>query len=241
MTAIFKKEFKSYFLSPIGYIFVGVFMALASMFFTSGVLYTQMADISLMFSNINVVYLFLASLLTMRLLAEERGKKTDQLLMSSPVSITEIVLGKYLAAMAVFGVTMLLTLIFPAIMYIHGNPALSEIIGSYIGFILLWGAFISVGVFISSLTESQMIAGVLTFASLLLIYFIGWFQQSVQNPIAQKIIGLFSLLARYSEFQSGVLNIENIVYYLSFIFVFLFLTVSVIDKRRFSWGRYWNE
>lgn len=234
MTAIFKKEFKSYFLSPIGYIFVGVFMALASMFFTSGVLYTQMADISLMFSNINVVYLFLASLLTMRLLAEERGKKTDQLLMSSPVSITEIVLGKYLAAMAVFGVTMLLTLIFPAIMYIHGNPALSEIIGSYIGFILLWGAFISVGVFISSLTESQMIAGVLTFASLLLIYFIGWFQQSVQNPIAQKIIGLFSLLARYSEFQSGVLNIENIVYYLSFIFVFLFLTVSVIDKRRFS-------
>lgn len=234
MTAIFKKEFKSYFLSPIGYIFVGVFMALASMFFTSGVLYTQMADISLMFSNINVVYLFLASLLTMRLLAEERGKKTDQLLMSSPVSITEIVLGKYLAAMAVFGVTMLLTLIFPAIMYIHGNPALSEIIGSYIGFILLWGAFISVGVFISSLTESQMIAGVLTFASLLLIYFIGWFQQSVQNPIAQKIIGLFSLFARYSEFQSGVLNIENIVYYLSFIFVFLFLTVSVIDKRRFS-------
>lgn len=234
MTAIFKKEFKSYFLSPIGYIFVGVFMALASMFFTSGVLYTQMADISLMFSNINVVYLFLASLLTMRLLAEERGKKTDQLLMSSPVSITEIVLGKYLAAMAVFGVTMLLTLIFPAIMYIYGNPALSEIIGSYIGFILLWGAFISVGVFISSLTESQMIAGVLTFASLLLIYFIGWFQQSVQNPIAQKIIGLFSLLARYSEFQSGVLNIENIVYYLSFIFVFLFLTVSVIDKRRFS-------
>ena len=234
MTAIFKKEFKNYFLSPIGYIFVGVFMALASMFFTSGVLYTQMADISLMFSDINVVYLFLASLLTMRLLAEERGKKTDQLLMSSPVSITEIVLGKYLAAMAVFGVTMLLTLIFPAIMYIHGNPALSEIIGSYIGFILLWGAFISVGVFISSLTESQMIAGVLTFASLLLIYFIGWFQQSVQNPIAQKIIGLFSLLARYSEFQSGVLNIENIVYYLSFIFVFLFLTVSVIDKRRFS-------
>ena len=234
MTAIFKKEFKSYFLSPIGYIFAGVFMALASMFFTSGVLYTQMADISLMFSDINVVYLFLASLLTMRLLAEERGKKTDQLLMSSPVSITEIVLGKYLAAMAVFGVTMLLTFIFPTIMYIYGNPALSEIIGSYIGFILLWGAFISVGVFISSLTESQMIAGVLTFASLLLIYFIGWFQQSVQNPIAQKIIGLFSLLARYSEFQSGVLNIENIIYYFSFIFVFLFLTVSVIDKRRYS-------
>lgn len=234
MTAIFKKEFKSYFLSPIGYIFVGVFMALASLFFSSGILYTQQADISLMFSDINVVYLFLVSLLTMRLLAEERGKKTDQLLMSSPVSITEIVLGKYLAAMAVFGVTMLLTLIFPTIMFMYGNPSLSEIIGSYIGFILLWGAFISVGLFISSLTESQMIAGVLTFASLLLIYFINWFQTSVQNPIAQKIISMFALLQRYGEFQNGVLNIENIIYYFSFIFVFLFFTVSVIDKRRFS-------
>lgn len=234
MKAIFKKEFKNYFLSPVGYIFVGVFMALASMFFASGILSSQQADISLMFSDINVIYLFLASLLTMRLLAEEKNKKTDQLLLSSPVSITEIVLGKYFAAMAVFGVTILLSLIFPAIMFAYGEPALSEVIGSYIGFILLWGAFISIGVFISSLTESQMIAGVFTFASLLLIYFISWFEASVQNELAKKVIECFSLLSRYSEFQSGILNIENIIYYLSFIFVFLFLTVRVIDKRRYS-------
>ena len=234
MIAIFKKEFKNYFLSPVGYIFVGVFMALAGMFFSSGILMTQQADISLMFSDINVVYLFLASLLTMRLLAEEKNKRTDQLLLSAPVSITEIVLGKYLAAMAVFGVTMVLSLIFPAIMFKYGEPALSEVIGSYIGFILLWGAFISIGVFISALTESQVIAAVFTFAGLLLIYFINWFESSVKNVIAQKIIGWFSLLSRYSEFQSGILNVENIVYYLSFIFVFLFLTVRVIDKRRYS-------
>ena len=130
----------------------------------------------------------MASLLTMRLLAEERGKKTDQLLMSSPVSITEIVLGKYLAAMAVFGVTMLLTLIFPAIMYIHGNPALSEIIGSYIGFILLWGSFISIGGFISSLTESQVIAGVLTFASLLIISYILYkFIMMLENKLLKHL------------------------------------------------------
>ncbi|MBQ2889851.1 MAG: ABC transporter permease subunit [Clostridia bacterium] len=234
MKAIFKKEFKNYFLSPVGYIFVGVFMALASMFFASGILSTQQADISLMFSDINVIYLFLASLLTMRLLAEEKNKKTDQLLLSSPVSITEIVLGKYFAAMAVFGVTILLSFIFPAIMFAFGEPSLSEVIGSYIGFVLLWGAFISIGVFISSLTESQMIAGVFTFASLLLIYFISWFEASVQNELAKKVIDCFSLLSRYSEFQSGILNIENIIYYLSFIFVFLFLTVRVIDKRRYS-------
>jgi len=234
MTAIFKKELKNYFYSPIGYIFVGVFMALAAFFFITGVLYSQQADISLMFSNINVIYLFLASLLTMRLLSEEKNKKTDQLLMSAPVSITEIVLGKYLAAMAVFGITMVLSLIFPAIMFKYGEPALSEVIGSYLGFILLWGAFIAIGVFISSLTESQMIAGVFTFSALLMIYFINWFESSVKSELAKEIIGWFSLLDRYSKFQSGILSLENIIYYLSFIFVFLFLTVRVIDKRRYS-------
>jgi ABC-2 type transport system permease protein len=234
MKAIFKKEFRSYFMSPIGYIFVAVFTFLASMFFSSGILMSQQADISIMFSDINVIYLFLAALLTMRLLSEEKNKKTDQLLLSSPVSITQIVLGKYFAAMAVFGVTLVISLIYPAIMFRFGNPALSEVIGSYIGFILLWGAFISVGVFISSLTESQMIAGVFTFASLLLIYFISWFESSLNNPLAKKVVNWFSLLSRYSEFQSGILNIENIIYYISFIFVFLFLTVRVIDKRRYS-------
>jgi len=234
MIAIFKKEFRNYFMSPIGYIFVAVFTFLASMFFSSGILMSQQADISIMFSDINLIYLFLAALLTMRLLSEEKNKKTDQLLLSSPVGVTEIVIGKYLAAMAVFGVTILISLVYPAIMFKFGNPSLSEVIGSYIGFILLWGAFISVGVFISSLTESQMIAGVFTFASLLLIYFISWFESSLQNEIAKEIVSWFSLLSRYSEFQSGILNFENIIYYLSFIFVFLFLTVRVIDKRRYS-------
>jgi len=234
MVAIFKKELRNYFMSPIGYIFVGVFTFLASFFFVSSVLMSQQADISLMFSDINVIYLFLAALLTMRLLSEEKNKRTDQLLLSSPVSITEIVVGKYLAAMSVFGITILISLVYPIIMFMYGSPALSEVIGSYIGFILLWGAFISVGVFISSLTESQMIAGVFTFASLLLIYFISWFEASVNNVLAKNIISWFSLLDRYSEFQSGILNVENIIYYLSFIFVFLFLTVRAIDKRRYS-------
>ncbi len=234
MSAIFKKEFKNYFMSPVGYIFAGVFMFFAAMFFSSGVLQSQKADISLMFSNINVIYLLLASLLTMRLLAEEKNKKTDQLLLTSPVSITEIVLGKYFAAMAFFGVTIILSFIFPAIMFKFGQPALSEVIGSYLGFILLWGAFIAIGLFISSLTESQMIAGVFTFASLLLIYFINWFESSAKNEIARKILGWFSLLSRYNEFQDGILNVQGIIYYLSFIFVFLFLTVRVIDKRRYS-------
>ena len=129
---------------------------------------------------------------------------------------------------------MLISLVYPFIMFKFGEPALSEVISSYLGFILLWGAFISVGVFISSLTESQMIAGVFTFAALLLIYFMSWFEASVKNPVIAKIIGWFSLLSRYGEFQSGILNFESVIYYLSFIFVFLFLTVRVIDRKRYS-------
>ncbi len=234
MLAILKKEFKGYFMSPIGYIFVGVFTFLASMFFSSGVLMYQQADIGLVFSNINIIYLFLVALLTMRLISEEKNKRTDQLLLSSPVSVTEIVLGKYLAAMSVFGVTLIVSLAYPLIMFMFGEPVLSEIIGSYIGFILLWGAFIAVGLFISSLTESQVIAGVFTFASLLMIYFISWFESSVNSVIIKKILNWFSLFSRYNEFQNGILNIQSVIYYLSFIFVFLFLTVRVIDKRRYS-------
>ncbi len=234
MVAIWKKEFKSYFVSPIGYIFVGVITFLSSLAFVSGVVMMQSADISVVFSNINWIYLFLAALLTMRMFAEEKNKKTDQLLLTAPISITEMVLGKYLAAMSVLGVSILVSLIYPVIMCVYADPAISEIIGSYVGFILLWGAFVSVGAFVSSLTESQVIAAVFTFISLIIIYFIQSFEASISNVVLQKIVGWFSLMSRYGEFQKGILNIESIIYYLSFIFVFLFLTVRVIDKRRYS-------
>ena len=233
MKAIFKKEFKSYFLSPIGYIFVGIFMILCAMFFLTSSIQYQIADIGGLFSNINVIYLFLVSILTMRLLSEEKNKKTDQLLLTAPVSVTEIVVGKYLAAMAVFGVTIVISFVFPITMFIFGNPPISEVIGSYIGFILLWGSFIAIGVLISALTESQMIAAVFTFGVLLLIYFMDWICGNITNKTVLAIAQWFSLMNRYGEFQSGILNIANIVYYLSFIFVILFLTVRTIEKRRY--------
>lgn len=234
MKAIFNKEFKSYFASPIGYIFTAVFMILAAMFFLNGCIMYQMADISLIFSNINVVYLFLVSILTMKSFSEERNKKTDQLLLTAPCSIAEVVIGKYLAAMAVLGVTVVISLIFPVVLCMYGNPPISEIIGSYVGFVLLWGAFIAVGIFISSLTESQMIAAVFTFGILLLIYFMEGIISGVSNPLLASVLSWFSLMGPYYEFQRGILNIVSVVYYLSFIFVFLFLTVQGIEKRRYS-------
>lgn len=234
MKAIFKKEFKSYFLSPIGYIFVGVFIILSAVFFLNGSLLYQSADIDVLFSNINVICVFLVSILTMRLLSEEKNKKTDQLLLCAPVSVTEIVVGKYLAAMAVFGVTMVISFVFPIILFIFGQPSVSEIVGSYIGFILLWGAFISIGVLISALTESQVIAAVFTFGVLLVIYLLDGIASGVSNTVVLTVIQWVSLLRRFGEFQNGILNITNIVYYLSFIFVMLLLTVRAIEKRRYA-------
>ncbi|MBQ2613943.1 MAG: ABC transporter permease subunit [Clostridia bacterium] len=234
MKAIFKKELKGYFLSPIGYIFVGVFMLLSAMFFLTGPIAYQVADISLLFSKINIVYLFLVSILTMRLLAEEKNKKTDQLLLTAPVSIPEIVVGKYLAAMSVFGITLAVSLVFPITLFLFGQPPVGEMIGSYVGFILLWGAFVAIGVFISSLTENQMISAVATFGVLLLVYFMEWIAGNFSNPILFTVAQWLSLLNRFYDFQNGILNITNIIYYLSVIFVFLFLTVRVIEKRRYS-------
>ena len=234
MKAIFNKEFKSYFLSPIGYIFTAVFMILASMFFLNGSLMYRIADISVIFSNINIVYLFLVSILTMRSFSEERNKKTDQLLHTAPCSIGEIVIGKYLAAMATLGVTVVISFVFPIVLCMFGNPPISEIIGSYIGFVLLWGAFIAIGIFISSLTESQMISAVFTFGVLLLVYFMDDIAAGVSNKTLASVLSWFSLMNRYFEFQRGILNVVSIVYYLSFIGVFLFLTVQGIERRRWE-------
>jgi ABC-2 type transport system permease protein len=234
MTAIFKKEFKGYFFSPIGYIFVGIFTVICAMFFLSSAIAYQVADISGMFYNINVIYLFLVSLLTMRLFAEEKNKKTDQLLLTAPVSVFEIVFGKFLAAMSVLGVTLIVSLIFPFTLFVFGEPSFGEILGSYIGVILLWGSFISIGVFISALTESQMISAVFTTGTLLLIYFLDSFFSNITNPVLLSVLRWLSLFDRYYEFQSGILNIVNVLYYLSFIFVMLFLTVRAIEKRRYS-------
>ena len=234
MKAIFKKEFKAYFLSSIGYIFAGVFTLLCAMFFLGTAITYQVADISGMFANINIVYLFLVSILTMRLFSEERNKKTDQLLLTAPVSVIEIVLGKYFAAMAVFGVTILISFVFPITLFAFGAPSVGEVLGSYIGVILLWGSFIAIGVLISAATESQMISAVFTFGILLIVYYMDWFIGNINNQYLVMALHWLSLFKRYNEFQSGILDVASVIYYLSFIFVILFLTVRTIEKRRYS-------
>lgn len=234
MLAIMKREFKSYFYSPIAYVLIGLYILMSSFFFL-GNLFGQSANFNGNLATMGFLLLFIIPMLTMRTIAEDRKNGTEVLLITSPVRITDIVVGKYLAVVLVFLVMTAITLVFPAILFIFGKPAVAQLIGGYIGFILLGCTFISVGVFASSLTENQIIAAVISFVSLLTMWIIDYLAGFVGGIIA-KILNWFSLFSRYSDFNAGLLNLSPIVYYISFSAVFVFLTIRVIEKRRWSQG-----
>jgi ABC-2 type transport system permease protein len=234
MSAIFWKEVKSYFYSPMAYILIGLFMVLTSIFFYPNLIY-QNGDFTGVLSTMGFLLVFIVPVLTMRLLAEDRKNGTEVLLITSPANITSIVVGKYLSACFVFLVMTVLTFIYPTILLAFGGTFTVKVVGAYIGFILLGATFISIGVFASSLTESQVVAVVIGFVSLLIM----WLADSLSTMAggtASKILGWFSLMSRYEDFTRGILGLSPIVYYLSFIVVFLFITTRVIEKRRWSQG-----
>ena len=147
MRAIYEKEIKNYFLTPIGYIFASAFMAISALFFVFQTLTSGYADIDSMLGYVNIICIFIVPVLTMQSFAEERGKKTDQLLLTAPVKISEIVMGKYFAALSVFLLTLVLSFVFPVILFVIGKPVLSETIGTYVGFIFIWSVFIAIGIY----------------------------------------------------------------------------------------------
>jgi ABC-2 type transport system permease protein len=181
MWAIFQRELRTYFTTPIGYIFVGFFLLIAGIFFALTNIMGAAPDFKSVLGSLLFIFLIVVPVLTMRLLSEEARFRTDQLLLSSPVSITGIVLGKYLAAVGVFLATLAVTFSYPLIMsfYSMGRLAVWEIVGGYIGFFLLGASFIAVGLFISSLTENPFIAAVETFGALLFMWIIDWIQPSL--------------------------------------------------------------
>jgi ABC-2 type transport system permease protein len=234
MLAILKKEIKSYFYSPVAYVLIGFFILLTSIFFIPNLSY-QMGDFSGNLSSMGFMLIFIVPILTMRILAEDRKNGTEVLLATSPVNLSAVVLGKYLATVFVFLVLTAITLIYPIILMAFGAKLTGQLVGGYVGFILLGASFIAVGVFASSLTENQVIASVISFVSLLIIWVAGSVG-SMLGGFASKLLNWISLLSRYDDFNRGILGLSPIVYYLSFITVFLFLTVRVIERRRWSQG-----
>ncbi len=236
MFAIWKREVQSYFLSPVAYIFIGFFMLVCGIFFATGNILPQNASFNATLGTISFLFLMVVPILTMRLLSEERKNKTDQLLLTSPVSVSAIVVGKYLAAVTVFAVTLLVSLVYPLVLAIFGQPSFGEIFTGYIGFFLLGCALISIGVFISALTESQVIAAVSTFFILLILWSGSFAISLVKVPWIAAVLKWLSVYTRFVPFTTGVLSLTPTVYFISFSAIFVFLAIRSVERRRWSQG-----
>ena len=232
MVAVYKKEMATYFRSPIGYMYIAVFMCLAPMFFSEINLAGQTTSMSGVFYYINIVYIFLTAILTMGMIAEERNKKTDHLLLCAPVRVTHIVMGKYLAAISVLGITLVLSLVFPIIISIFGTMPMARLVCCYLGFALLWMLFIAIGMFISSLTESQFTAAVVTFGILFALLMLESFITNIPVKWVADFVTACSPINRYNDFQLGIVFFGHIIYFVSLTGLFVFLTVQNVNRRR---------
>ena len=224
MWAIVKKEFQSYFLSPIGYIYIGIFLLMCSIFFYLDIFAYMSTDFTYMFGSASTVLTFIVPLITMRMFSEERKNGTEQLLLTSPRSVTSIVLGKFIAAALVVLLSVALTLIYYAILCYFGEPQLGKSLVAILGFALLALAYISFGMFASSLTENQIIAAVISIAFFMLSWFLPGFSSAFVN---------FSLMdAFYMSFVNGAISIQNLVLLVSFTVLFIIFTIMVIQRRK---------
>lgn len=234
MTAITRRELLSYFSSPIGYIFLAVFYFFSGFYFFMMCLLGKSSDLSPVFGSMFTIVLFLIPILTMRLLSEDKKHKTDQALLTSPVSLTGLVLGKFMAAVVMFLLSLGITLLYALIISVYAPPNWSLVFGNFMALLLLGMALISIGMFISSLTENQVIAAVGGFSAALALVLIDAVRGAITNPIIGKMVAGISFFTRYGEFTAGKFDLGNVFFFLSVSAVFIFLTVRVLEKRRWS-------
>ena len=244
------KEFRSYYGSPIAWVLIGLFAALFGFFF-SEYLYgfiremesggmqggpPRPANVNLsmirgLLSNTTVLILFLLPMVTMRTYSEEKRSGTIELLLTSPLKDVEIVLGKFLGAMGLYAGFLAITMLYTAILFLNGNPAFLPLIAGYLGLLLMGGGFIAVGLFISSLTANQMVAGTATFVTFLLLWIIGWMADSL-GPTLGDIVRYLSITEHFDDFGKGVIDLKHVVFYLSFIAFGLFMAMKSVDTDR---------
>ena len=248
--AITKKELKTYFTSPIAYVVIAIFLLIVGYFFYSLILwfnsisfqaaqnpsYSQNMNINQMvysplFHNISIILLFSLPLLTMRLFSEEKKIGTDELLYTSPISVSQIILGKYIAALIVLASMLIPTFVFSVFTFSYGNPELAQILIGYLGLFLMGAGFIAIGIFFSSLTENQIVSASLTFGTLLLFWILNWASFSVKG-MWSDVLDYVSFFQHFDGMTKGILDTTDFIYYLSFSFFGLFLTHSVIQSRR---------
>ena len=247
--AIARRELKAYFGSPIAFVVLGFFAIVFGMFFVSILSYflqtsmmgaqfggPQTVNVNQMLIrplllNMTVVYLFVLPLITMRTYSEEKRSGTIELLLTSPVTDVEIILGKFIGAMGLYCAMLAVSMLHVGLLFAYGNPEWKPILTAYLGLVLFGGCFISVGLFISSLTKNQIVAGMATFAVFLLLWVIDWPSQSA-TPRVAAVLTYLSITQHLEDFLKGVIDTQHLVYYISFIGFGLFLTARSVDSER---------
>ena len=235
MIAIFKREVRSYFSSPVGYVCVAALMALYGFYYYQAMLSSSSSYISAVFSTMFTFSMMIIPIITMRSMTDDQKNKTDQALLTAPVGVTSIVLGKFFACCCVYFIATTLGGILPALaMSTFSSPAWGEIIGTYIGALLYGAAMISIGVFISSLTVSQIIAAIGTFIISVVLMFVDSLASAISNEFVSKIVQWLSFNERYSTFTQGMFSISSVIFFVSVAAVFVFLTARKVESRRWS-------
>ncbi len=234
MKAIFKREFLSYFTGGIGYVYCGVFAFVCNFSYYNYCLSAYNSDFLPVISDMLVLLILLIPLATMRVWSEEKKQKTDQLLLTAPVSTGEVVLGKFFASLCLFFVSLALTLIYPVISALCGTLELSVVIGNYVAISLCAAAYIAISQFMSSLSESQIISAILSVITLFAFYLLDIIFESTTVGAISAAASFLSIITRFESFSRGIFVFSDIIYFISITVLFLFLTSRVIEKRRWS-------
>jgi ABC-2 type transport system permease protein len=249
--AIAHKELKSYFASPIAYIVIGLFALLYGYFYFAILYYFVRQSMQMnqfgtagpqamnvnqqmlrpLLQNVTILALFLLPMITMRTYAEEKRSGTIELLLTSPVTDFQIIMGKFLGALALYAVMLAVSLIHIIILFRYGTPEWKPIATAYLGLLLIGGCFISLGLFISSLTKNQIVAGTVTFAVFLMLWVITWIG-SFAGPTVEGLTSYLSIIEQWDDFGKGIIDTSHLIYYFSFITFGLFLTAKSVDSER---------
>lgn len=247
--AIAGKELRGYFASPIGYVLVGFWALLYGYFFYSLVAYFERQSMQMamggpggsmnvnqmlitpLLVNATVIMLLIFPLITMRTYAEEKRSGTIELLLTSPLTDVQIILGKFLGALGLYAAMLAVTLLHTALLFYYGSPEWKPIASGYLGLLLMGASFLSLGLFISSLTKNQIVAGMITFSVFLMLWIINWIA-TFTGPTMQAVLNYLSITSHFDDFAKGIIDTKHVVYYLSFIAFGLFLTMKSVDSER---------
>jgi ABC-2 type transport system permease protein len=249
---IFKKEMRLYFTSPVAWVIITMFLLIAGYFFYSIFAFYTLASMQSamnpqmarelnvtdsvlrpLFSNVSVILLLLMPLLTMRLFAEERRSGTIELLLTYPVRDGAVLIGKYVAALALYAIMLALTLLYPGILFYFTRVEWGPLLTGYLGLLLMGATFLAIGIFASSLTENQIVAAITTFGTLLLLWVVGWSAEYVGGSWG-RVLSHLSILEHFDTFARGVLDTKDVIFYVDVTIVALFLTLRSLEARRWK-------